>query len=147
MEALRGLPQRFLQNAQVQQLLALNGEAPPDIPMPQLAPEIPMPQLAPVAPPLVQPAGYAAEQPTAGDHPMPAADAAPGDLEGGPPEGGRQLGRCVVCMDADADATFVHEDTGHTVCCLQCANHVARTRRRCPMCNRPIRSVIRNFFN
>ena len=52
---------------------------------------------------------------------VPARDQRAEDLEGAPapapapPGTGRELGRCVVCMDAYADATFVHDDTGHTV--------------------------------
>jgi RNA polymerase subunit RPABC4/transcription elongation factor Spt4 len=54
---------------------------------------------------------------------------------------------CVVCQSAARNATFVHQGTGHTVCCLACANLIHNTKHNCPVCRRKIDVVIQNFFN
>jgi len=53
---------------------------------------------------------------------------------------------CLVCQVEPRNATFVHQGTGHTVCCLPCANLVAKTKKGCPVCRRSIDVVIQNFF-
>jgi len=52
---------------------------------------------------------------------------------------------CIVCVKAAAVATFVHGLTGHTACCLACAQEVERRGRSCPVCRQVFTSVIRNF--
>jgi hypothetical protein len=52
---------------------------------------------------------------------------------------------CIVCVKAVADATFVHGLTGHTACCLSCAQEVQRRCHTCPVCRLPFTAVIRNF--
>lgn len=52
---------------------------------------------------------------------------------------------CIVCVKAAAVATFVHGLTGHTACCLPCAQEVQRRGCSCPVCRLPFTSVIRNF--
>lgn len=52
---------------------------------------------------------------------------------------------CIVCVKAAAVATFVHGLTGHTACCLSCAQEVQRRGCTCPVCRRPFTTVIRNF--
>eukprot|EP00427_Karlodinium_veneficum_P024788 CAMPEP_0169119030 /NCGR_PEP_ID=MMETSP1015-20121227/31326_1 /TAXON_ID=342587 /ORGANISM="Karlodinium micrum, Strain CCMP2283" /LENGTH=329 /DNA_ID=CAMNT_0009181857 /DNA_START=75 /DNA_END=1064 /DNA_ORIENTATION=+ len=52
---------------------------------------------------------------------------------------------CIVCVKAVADATFVHGLTGHTACCLPCAQEVQRRCQSCPVCRLPFTAVIRNF--
>ncbi|CAK0843667.1 unnamed protein product [Prorocentrum cordatum] len=53
---------------------------------------------------------------------------------------------CVVCAEAAAVATFVHGATGHTACCVPCAEELQRRRDlRCPVCRQPFTSVIRTF--
>jgi len=53
---------------------------------------------------------------------------------------------CLVCQTVPRNATFVHQGTGHTVCCLECAKLVERTKKGCPVCRRTIDTVIQNFF-
>ncbi len=48
---------------------------------------------------------------------------------------------CVICMDNPKNATLIHGDCGHTVCCMDCA----KTLEICPICRRKIDNVIRNF--
>lgn len=52
---------------------------------------------------------------------------------------------CIVCVKAVADATFVHGLTGHTACCMPCAQEVERRGHSCPVCRSPFTAVIRNF--
>lgn len=52
---------------------------------------------------------------------------------------------CVVCMEASADATFVHGDSGHQVCCHTCASSIKSSTGKCPICNQMIEAVIRHF--
>lgn len=52
---------------------------------------------------------------------------------------------CIVCVRAPAVATFVHGLTGHTACCLHCAQEVQRRGCVCPVCRQHFTSVIRNF--
>jgi len=54
---------------------------------------------------------------------------------------------CVICMQAPAVATFIHGDTGHTACCMPCAEELRRRPRgqRCPVCRVPFTTIIRNF--
>lgn len=59
------------------------------------------------------------------------------------PAAGESL--CIVCARAAAVATFVHGLTGHTACCLPCAQEVQRRGCACPVCRLPFTSVIRNF--
>jgi len=54
---------------------------------------------------------------------------------------------CVVCQDVRRNATFVHQGTGHTVCCMACATLIQNTKHNCPVCRRKIDAVIQNFFN
>jgi hypothetical protein len=54
---------------------------------------------------------------------------------------------CVVCMNAQRNATFVHQGTGHTVCCMTCANMIKDTDKGCPVCRQRVEFVIQNFFN
>lgn len=53
---------------------------------------------------------------------------------------------CVICMDKPKNATLIHGDCGHTVCCLECAKSLYANRGSCPMCRRPIEKVIQNFI-
>lgn len=52
---------------------------------------------------------------------------------------------CLICTELPAVATFVHGATGHTACCLACAQEVQRRQETCPVCRQRFSSVIRNF--
>ena len=52
---------------------------------------------------------------------------------------------CIVCMDRPKNATFIHGRTGHTCCCLQCADKIHRKGLPCPICRNSITAVIENF--
>lgn len=55
--------------------------------------------------------------------------------------------RCTVCHSARANATFVHGQSGHTVCCFRCAKRVHRESGKCPICRERIDLVLRNYTN
>jgi len=52
---------------------------------------------------------------------------------------------CVVCMDQPRSAILVHGSDGHQVCCVDCARRLKRDKKPCPVCQRPIESVLRHF--
>jgi len=53
---------------------------------------------------------------------------------------------CVVCMDRPTDATLVHGNSAHVCCCLVCANNLKSLDKSCPMCRKPIETVLRLYF-
>ena len=96
----------------------------------------------------------AVHQPT--NHPVgtvsvvPTAPPPPGDLA----KGGRAMtvddgnsDCCVICLDADKEATLVHPDgTGHRCVCAGCADQLKRAGHPCPLCRKPIQSVLLATF-
>ncbi|XP_056016487.1 E3 ubiquitin-protein ligase Mdm2-like isoform X4 [Ostrea edulis] len=52
---------------------------------------------------------------------------------------------CVICLKRPKTGSIIHGSTGHQVCCYPCAKRLKRRKRKCPVCRRPIKSVIRNF--
>jgi len=53
---------------------------------------------------------------------------------------------CVICMEKPTDATLVHGTTAHVCCCLLCAHNLQLLQQACPMCRKPIESVLQLFF-
>lgn len=49
---------------------------------------------------------------------------------------------CVVCMDQPKSCVFVHGNTGHHACCMDCSNRIMRDRRRCVLCNQRVERII-----
>ena len=54
---------------------------------------------------------------------------------------------CVLCMNKTVNCTFVHGETGHVCCCLECANAVKKKNNLCPICRLPIDSIVRLFVS
>ena len=52
---------------------------------------------------------------------------------------------CVVCLDAERSAVLVHDGDAHHVVCMDCAEILKRSRRPCPVCQRPIEDVLKYF--
>ena len=52
---------------------------------------------------------------------------------------------CTICLEQPKDASLVHGNSGHQVCCYQCGKKLKRNGKLCPVCRRPIQKVIRNF--
>lgn len=54
--------------------------------------------------------------------------------------------RCVVCLSSARNATFVHGETGHIACCLNCARALKARGDSCPVCRMRIDLVIQHFW-
>lgn len=52
---------------------------------------------------------------------------------------------CIVCLQNFRNAVFVHNNTGHTCCCLGCAEELFQKGMACPICRESIDQVIQNF--
>lgn len=50
--------------------------------------------------------------------------------------------KCIICLDRPCDAVFVHNDTGHNVCCYTCARGCGST---CPVCRQRIEKTLLVF--
>ena len=63
-------------------------------------------------------------------------------------EGGASVATdlCVVCVTRPRHASIIHGDTGHQVCCLECASRLKTEKKRCPVCRKKIKLVVKNFF-
>ena len=55
-------------------------------------------------------------------------------------------GMCVICLTRPKEASIIHGNTGHQVCCYICAKRLQHRRMSCPVCRRPISGVIRNYL-
>lgn len=53
---------------------------------------------------------------------------------------------CLVCFSSQRTATFVHGETGHIACCLECARVLKGRGDPCPVCRLPVDSVIQHFW-
>ena len=62
------------------------------------------------------------------------------------PETGTPSAMCTVCFENPKDASIIHGNTGHQVCCYRCAKKLRRKGKTCPVCRRKIQKVIRNFI-
>ena len=54
--------------------------------------------------------------------------------------------QCLCCLEYPRNATLVHGDTGHIVCCLHCARVLKAQGQKCPVCRMEIDAVIKHFF-
>mmetsp|Transcript_14229 Transcript_14229/g.30155 ORF Transcript_14229/g.30155 Transcript_14229/m.30155 type:complete len:232 (-) Transcript_14229:2624-3319(-) len=54
--------------------------------------------------------------------------------------------KCVVCLTSERNATIVHGETGHVVCCLVCARILKARGDKCPVCRLDIDLVIQHFY-
>ena len=43
---------------------------------------------------------------------------------------------CKVCVTRPRNASFIHGDTGHQVCCFECASRLKNEKERCPECRK-----------
>ena len=53
---------------------------------------------------------------------------------------------CVICLTQPRNASLVHGRTGHQVCCIGCAEKLKENKKKCPVCRRKIKLVVKNFF-
>ena len=53
---------------------------------------------------------------------------------------------CVICLMQPRNASIVHGRTGHQVCCIGCAERLKEGKKKCPVCRKKIKLVVKNFF-
>ncbi|XP_068708654.1 E3 ubiquitin-protein ligase Mdm2-like isoform X1 [Montipora capricornis] len=53
---------------------------------------------------------------------------------------------CVICLTQPRNASLVHGRTGHQVCCIGCAERLKENKKKCPVCRKKIKLVVKNFF-
>ena len=53
---------------------------------------------------------------------------------------------CVVCLTNPKEASLIHGNSAHQVCCYSCAKKLRKHCRPCPVCRRPIEKVVKNFL-
>ena len=57
------------------------------------------------------------------------------------------FGLCNTCMEKPKDASFLHGRTTHIYCCYTCAKKAwISNRKRCPICNRKVTQILKNFY-
>ena len=52
---------------------------------------------------------------------------------------------CGMCCLRAKDATFVHGNISHQVCCYVCAKMIFKSRGTCPVCRRKIEKITKNI--
>ena len=53
---------------------------------------------------------------------------------------------CVICLTQPRNASLVHGRTGHQVCCIGCAEKLKENKKKCPVCRKKIKLIVKNFF-
>lgn len=53
---------------------------------------------------------------------------------------------CIICLTQPRNASIVHGRTGHLVCCIGCAERLKEEKKKCPVCRKKIKLVVKNFF-
>ena len=53
--------------------------------------------------------------------------------------------KCIICLHNDINSVFIHDSTGHSICCLTCANHIFEKNKKCPICRSDIEKIIQLF--
>ena len=57
-----------------------------------------------------------------------------------------QRSQCLICLTEERNATIVHGETGHVVCCLVCSRILKARGDKCPVCRLEIDLVIQHFW-
>lgn len=53
--------------------------------------------------------------------------------------------KCIICVSALRDSAFMHGQDGHMSCCYRCAMNTWKEHKRCPICNRKVRNVVKIY--
>lgn len=56
-------------------------------------------------------------------------------------------GMCMVCLSAPKNGAFVHNRFLHVCCCYRCTVKVWNKRKRCPICNSQVKTVLKMFVH
>jgi len=53
-------------------------------------------------------------------------------------------GLCIICNENPRNASIIHDDSAHTVCCFKCSQSILDN--KCIVCRRQIEKIVRNFI-
>lgn len=53
---------------------------------------------------------------------------------------------CMVCVTTPCNASIIHGDTGHQVCCLECASRLKTEKKEMSCVPQKIKLVVKNLF-
>ena len=53
---------------------------------------------------------------------------------------------CIICMEQPKNASLIHGDSGHIICCIGCANRLKQSHVPCPVCRQDIQLVVKNYY-
>lgn len=56
-------------------------------------------------------------------------------------------GMCIICLTQPKNSAFVHNRFLHVCCCYRCAVKVWNKRKRCPICNSQVKTVLKMFVH
>lgn len=56
-------------------------------------------------------------------------------------------GMCMICLSEPKNGAFVHNRFLHVCCCYRCSVKVLNKRKRCPICNSQVRTVLKMFVH
>ena len=57
-----------------------------------------------------------------------------------------ELNDCSICFIRTKNASFIHGQTSHQVCCYQCAKKIYKNKDGCPVCRRQIEKITKHFL-
>jgi hypothetical protein len=52
---------------------------------------------------------------------------------------------CLICMDQPKNASLIHGDSAHIICCIDCAKMIMKNKASCPVCRKDIQLVVKNY--
>ena len=53
---------------------------------------------------------------------------------------------CMVCVTTPCNASIIHGDTGHQVCCLECTSRLKTEKKEMSCVPQKIKLVVKNLF-
>lgn len=56
-------------------------------------------------------------------------------------------GRCIVCLTEAKNAAFVHNRFAHVCCCYRCTVKIWNKRKKCPICNQGVKTILKLFVH
>lgn len=54
---------------------------------------------------------------------------------------------CIICLSQPKNGAFVHNRCLHVCCCYRCSVKVWNKRKRCPLCNSQVKTVMKMFVH
>lgn len=63
------------------------------------------------------------------------------------PDGLTANGKCIMCLARSKNGAFVHNHLLHVCCCYKCAVKIWNKKKRCPICNMPVKTILKIFVH